>query len=498
MSNQLSPYQLVEEPERKGHRGIGGMRVYVIVLLVMALVLGAWYAPLLWSTVGVNAKPAALGNTRFYEAQSLQIDSSLLNDQETLANLYEQITPSVVSIQVTARASSIGIPGFNFPQDEAPLQQGQGSGFIYDNEGHIVTNNHVVDGAEEVTVVFYNGFWADAEVVATDPQADLAVLKVTPPNNFDWRPLPLAAPDSLRVGHTVIAMGNPFGLDGTMTTGIVSAIGRGMPVGDLGSSTYTLPEIIQTDAAINPGNSGGPLINLAGEVVGVNFAIESTVRANSGVGFTIPASIVERVVPALIQNGKFDYPYLGLSGRTIDANVAHALDLPNTLTGVYVAEVVEGGPSEAAGLHGSRQSISNSGAELGAGGDIVTAIDDLPVRRFEELVGYLVTKTAPGQTVTLTVLRNNEAITVDVVLGSRPSRAPLQREASGPVNPREALEIAVEATSDLLTGNITDRVVTQEERDGRDVWVVELSTSDQTATVIIDRLTGEVLEAAVE
>lgn len=315
MSKQLSPYQLIEQPERQARRAVG-KRAYVIVLLVLTLVLGAWYAPLLWSTVAVNAKTAALGNTRFYEAQSLQVDSSLEADQETLANLYEQITPSVVSIQVTSRASAIDLPGFNFPQDEAPLQQGQGSGFIYDNEGHIVTNNHVVEGAEEVTIVFYNGFWADAEVVATDPQADLAVLKVTPPDNFDWRPLPLANADSLRVGHTVIAMGNPFGLEGTMTTGIVSAIGRGMPVGDLGTSTYTLPEIIQTDAAINPGNSGGPLLNLVGEVVGVNFAIESAVRANSGVGFTIPSSIVERVVPALIKDGKFDYPYLGLSGRT--------------------------------------------------------------------------------------------------------------------------------------------------------------------------------------
>lgn len=501
MSKQLSPYQLVEQPEEKlrpeGARRVG-KRVYVVVLLVLTLVLGAWYAPLLWTTVSVNARPAALGNTRFFAAQSLQIDSSLLTDQDALAALYEQITPSVVSIQVTSRASTIQLPGFNLPQQDAPLQQGQGSGFIYDNEGHIVTNNHVVEGAEEVTIVFHNGFWADAEVIATDPQADLAVLKVTPPDNFDWRPLPLAVADNLRVGHTVIAMGNPFGLEGTMTTGIVSAIGRGMPVGDLGTSTYTLPEIIQTDAAINPGNSGGPLINLAGEVVGVNFAIESSVRSNSGVGFTIPASIVQRVVPALIQNGKFDYPYLGLSGRTIDATVARALDFPNTLTGVYVAEVVAGGPSEAAGLQGSTQTVRNNTGEIGAGGDIVTAIDGVPVRRFEDLVGYLVTETSPEQTVKLTVLRDNEEITVDVVLGLRPGSTPLQREATGPVNPREALGIAVEATRDLLSGDIQDRVVTQETRDGRDVWVVELNTSDQTATVVIDRETGEVLEATVE
>lgn len=502
MSKNLSPYQLIEETEHQSRPEVArravGKRAAVVVLLVLTLVLGAWYAPLLWSSVAINAGPAAVSNTRFYEAQSLQVDSSLLTDQEALADLYQQITPSVVSIQVTSRASTIQLPGFNLPQEEAPLQQGQGSGFIYDSEGHIVTNNHVVDGAEEVTVVFYNGFWADAEVVATDPQADLAVLKVTPPASFDWRPLPIAAPDSLRVGHTVIAMGNPFGLDGTMTTGIVSAIGRGMPVGQLGESRYTLPEIIQTDAAINPGNSGGPLLNLAGEVVGVNFAIESAARSNSGVGFTIPAAIVQRVVPSLIQNGKFDYPYLGLSGRTIDADLARALDLPNTLTGVYVAEVVAGGPSEAGGLQGSRQVVRANSAEIGAGGDIVTAIDGVPVRRFEELVGYLVTKTEPNQTVKLTVLRNNEEIMVDVVLGSRPGSTPLQREAVGPVNPRQALGIAVDATRDLLNGEIVERVVTQEEREGREVWVVELNTSDQTATVIIDRQTGEVLEATVE
>ena len=182
MSKPSSPYQLIEQPERhpgaESRRSAVGKRAYVIVLLVMTLVLGAWYAPLLWSTVAVEAKPAALGNTRFLEARALQIDSSLLTDQEALADLYQQITPSVVSIQVTSRAQAgMQIPGFRLPQEEAPLQQGQGSGFIFDNEGHIVTNNHVVEGAEEVTVVFYNGFWATAEVVATDPQADLAVLR---------------------------------------------------------------------------------------------------------------------------------------------------------------------------------------------------------------------------------------------------------------------------------------------------------------------------------
>ena len=245
------------------------------------------------------------------------------------------------------------------------------------------------------------------------------MIKVTPPSGMDWRPLPMTA-DVLRVGHTVIAMGTPFGLEGTMTTGIVSAIGRGMPMGQVGTSSYTLPDIIQTDAAINPGNSGGPLINLAGEVVGVNFAIESAVRSNSGVGFTIPASIVQRVVPALIADGHYDYAYLGMSGRTIDAQVAHTFNFPNTLTGVYVAGVVNGGPAEAAGIRGAARQISTNSEMNGAGSDIVTAINNMPVRSFEDLISYLITKATPGQTVTLTVLRDNVELKLDVVLGTRP------------------------------------------------------------------------------
>lgn len=510
MSDRMSHYQIIEHdtsasPSQAGaHSGTSQKKltkqIFVTLMVALTLVLGAMYAPLLWESTGISAGPA-LAPAQIQDAQSLPVDPALIKNQEALANLYDAVAPSVVSIQVTSRAQSINIPGFSLPQDEAPLQQGQGSGFIYDALGHIVTNNHVIDGAEEVTVVFSNGFWADAEVIATDPQADLAVIKVTPPAGMDWQPLPIAA-NSLRVGHTVIAMGNPFGLEGTMTIGIVSAIGRGMPVGSLGDVRYTLPDIIQTDAAINPGNSGGPLINLAGEVVGVNFAIESAVRSNSGVGFTIPAAIVERVVPALIADGSYDYAYLGLSGRTIDATVARAYDFPNTMTGVYVAEVVSGGPSEAAGIQGNSREINFNGNPIGAGGDIVTAIGDMPVRRFEDLVSYLVTKAAPGQTVTLTVLRDGQEMQVDVVLGSRPGgNNPLsaQRELpSGPVSARQASRIAADAVAGLLNGEITDRIITQDSVDGRDVWVVEIDTADQVATVTIDRLTGEVLEATVE
>ncbi|RIK58543.1 MAG: hypothetical protein DCC57_00370, partial [Chloroflexi bacterium] len=275
-------YRLVPVDERRGRnaREWAGRALWSAALAA-ALILGAIYGPVLWNNTAVTALPPAAAPARLGDlAVETQSTSSLVDDQEALAELYAQVAPSVVNIQVTTRATGMSIPGFGLPE-EGPLEQAQGSGFIYDDQGHIVTNNHVVEEAESVLVVFSNGFWADAEVVAADPQADLAVLKVTPPEGMEWRPLPLADPDSLRVGYSVIAIGNPFGLDGTMTAGIVSALGRGVPVGDSFVSRYTLPDVIQTDAAINPGNSGGPLIDLAGRVVGVNFAIRSEVRANA-------------------------------------------------------------------------------------------------------------------------------------------------------------------------------------------------------------------------
>jgi len=464
------------------------------------IVFGALAAPLAWQTLSVSANPMGAP----VAAPALQLDSSLDEDQAALAALYDAVAPSVVNIQVESVAD-LGalpqIPGFQLPEGDMPLQQGEGSGFIYDNEGHIVTNNHVVEGAQKVIVNFNNGMWARAEVVATDPQADLAVIKVTPPTGMEWRPLPLADDGSLDVGHIVIAIGNPFGLQGTMTTGIVSALGRGFPVGAFGNNRYTLPDVIQTDAAINPGNSGGPLVNLKGEVVGVNFAIESPTRQNSGVGFTIPVSIVKRVVPALIKDGAYKYAYLGLEGSTITARLAEALDLPDNTLGVYVSSVVPGGPSEKGGVKGGNRTVRGAnGVEVRQGGDIVTAIDDMPVVRFEDLVSYLVTKAEPGQTVTLTIQRNGREIKVDVTLGERPTQsvATTERGENGRINARAAIAIAEDAVRNDLTGEITEKVATPDERDGQEVWVVELSTATQSATVVIDAQSGDVLDVTIE
>ncbi|HHY54579.1 MAG TPA: trypsin-like serine protease [Chloroflexi bacterium] len=463
------------------------------------IVFGALAAPLAWQTLSASANPVRTT----VAAPALQLDSSLEADQNALAALYDAVAPSVVNIQVESVPNTADlpqIPGFQLPQGDMPLQQGEGSGFIYDNEGHIVTNNHVVEGAQKVIVNFNNGMWARAEVVATDPQADLAVIKVTPPAGMEWRPLPLAEDNSLDVGHMVVAIGNPFGLQGTMTTGIVSALGRGFPVGAFGSNRYTLPDVIQTDAAINPGNSGGPLVNLKGEVVGVNFAIESQTRQNSGVGFTIPVSIVKRVVPALIQDGAYKYAYLGLEGSTISARLAEALDLPDNTLGVYVSSVVPGGPSEKGGVQGGNRTVTLAdGTELRQGGDIVTAIDNMPVVRFEDLVSYLVTKAEPGQTVTLTLLRDGKEIKVDVTLGERPTQTvAAQRSENGRINARAAIAIAEDAVRSDLTGEITEKVATPEQRDGQDVWVVELNTATQTATVVIDAQSGDVLDVTIQ
>lgn len=487
------------EPQRSSARRWAG-RVALSALAALTLILAAFYGPVLWNNVEVTASPSAAPARIADMAVDLQAASALMADQETLAELYTQVAPSVVNIQVTSHATDLGIPGLELP-DGGLLQQSQGSGFMYDDLGHIVTNNHVVEGAESLLVVFSNGHWAEAEVVAADEQADLAVIKVTPPADVEWRPLPLAEPDSLRVGYTAIAIGNPFGLDGSMTTGIISALGRGVPVGDGFTSSYTLPDVIQTDAAINPGNSGGPLVDLAGRVVGVNFAIRSQAPVNAGVSFAIPVSIVQRVVPALIQDGRYAYAYLGLTGSTISAPMADMLGLPDNRLGVYVAEVIPGGPSAEAGVAGASEMVTGeNGVEIERGGDVITAIDGQPVQRFEDLVSYLVTKAAPGQTVTLSVTRGGETLELPVVLGERPATAGVPRlpseGADDLISAREAIEIAVAAVQEagLLTGEIAEKVAAPHDLDGMAVWIVELSTADASVVVTIDAVSGEVLE----
>jgi 2-alkenal reductase len=455
-------------------------------ILVLALAFGAGANQ--WIEPG-ESWAAALQQTLVNDvavAQLAEIDPT----QELLANLYQQAAPSVVNIQVTAIAGGQAQGGLPFPfgngdGGDVPVR-GQGSGFIYDNEGHIVTNNHVVEGATSMTVYFSNGMWADAELVATDPSADLAVIQVTPPEGLTWQPLMLAPANGVRVGYTVVALGSPFGLQETMTTGIVSALGRSVPT-DIGASgsSYSLPDVIQTDTAINPGNSGGPLLNLAGEVVGVNFAINTMSGSNSGVGFAIPVSVIEKIVPALIAEGGYQYSYLGIAGTSVNAQVADEFNLDANTLGIYVAQVVANGPSDEAGVQE---------------GDVITGVDDQPITDFDQLISYLFSATAPGQTITLHLLRDGEEITADVVVEARPSPTIAEEgeAAQMEVSLSEAIRIAIEAVREAgLMDDVEGASASASITDGRAVWVVTLTSGSETGTVIVDGTSGEVLELNV-
>jgi S1-C subfamily serine protease len=305
------------------------------------------------------------------------------------------------------------------------MNQGLGSGFVWDEEGHIVTNNHVVANASEIEVTFADGVAVPAELVGADPDSDLAVI-VVDPKGLDLQPVAVADSTGAKVGQFVVAIGNPFGLEGSMTFGIVSALGRTLPAnggieGMFGGGSYTIPDIIQTDAPVNPGNSGGVLLDLEGQLIGVPTAIESSSGASAGIGFAVPSTIVAKVVPELIKDGKFEHPYIGISGGTLSPDLAEAMDLPATQRGALVATVAEGGPAADAGLRPSEETAQIDGREVQVGGDIIIGIDGQPVRRFDDLVTYLARAGVVGKTVELRILRDGEEQRVELTLGQRPS-----------------------------------------------------------------------------
>ncbi|HEY5729276.1 MAG TPA: trypsin-like peptidase domain-containing protein [Anaerolineales bacterium] len=328
----------------------------------------------------------------------------ILLDGSSLTSLYEQVIPGVVSIRTDS---------------------GQGSGFVFDTNGNIVTNQHVVEGASTVEVAFSTGFKAHGTVIGLDTDADLAVVKVDAPAE-ELRPLPIGDSDALQVGQTVVAIGNPFGLSGTMTLGIVSGLGRTQRSSSAGNGLFfSTADIIQTDAAINPGNSGGPLFNMNGEVVGINQSIrtnnfnEMTGNAvNSGVGFSVSINLVKKIVPVLIRDGKYEYPYLGItSSSDLSLTEIEALGL-ESYSGAYVFSVTPGGPAELAGIRAGETPTRLQG--LNAGGDLIIAFDGKPVTTFDDLLSYLITTKSPGDTVVLTVLRGGESVDVTLTLGARP------------------------------------------------------------------------------
>jgi 2-alkenal reductase len=324
------------------------------------------------------------------------------SDDQVIVDLYSRLNPSVVNITVYLE------------ENGSLVSYAQGSGFIYDDQGHIITNAHVVDSVDAIEVTFSDGLIHEATLVGEDLYSDLAVIKTDLPAGVS--PIPFGSMENLAVGQSVIAIGNPFGLEGTLTRGVVSALGRTIP----SLTVYSIPQAIQTDAAINPGNSGGPLLNLDGEVIGVNAQIETggTTDSNIGVGFAVPVSIMQRVIPALVKDGKYDWSYLGISGYPIYPAMVKAMNLPIE-QGAYVSTVTEGAPAGIAGLQGTTGTTTQDGREVETGGDVITAINGQPVKTFDDLLVYLSLQTSPGQDVTLTILRDGKYQDVTVQLGTR-------------------------------------------------------------------------------
>jgi len=330
--------------------------------------------------------------------------TSTLPQDGSLEALYQNVLPGVVAIRTDL---------------------GLGSGFVFDNEGHVVTNQHVIDGASTVEISFASGFKSFGTVIGFDKDADVGVIKVDPPA-AEIHPLAIGDSSVLHVGQPVVAIGNPFGLTGTMTLGIVSGLGRTQPAHQAsGGGYFSTADIIQTDAAINPGNSGGPLFNMNGEVIGINQSIRTDNintttgnGVNSGVGFSISINLVKRIVPFLIRDGKYSYPYLGVSSNSdLSLFEIEALGL-KTYTGAYVVSVVKGGPADLAGIQAGTTPTRIDG--LNAGGDLITAFDGKPVTTFDEMLSYLLTSKSPGDTAVLTVLRDGQSMDITVTLGERP------------------------------------------------------------------------------
>lgn len=378
--------------------------------------------------------PAATKPVPSIISQSQSGSGDLKKEELTYVDLYNKVNPSVVSVSVLIKSSQSSADTGFFQQipdqgqtPDSPSQEtyetAEGSGFIYDTEGHIITNNHVVEEADKITVTFADGSQAAATVVGTDPATDLAVIKVDVDPSL-LTPVTLGDSESLQVGQIVVAIGNPFGLEGSMSTGIVSGLSRLLTASEtlsINGANFSIPDVIQTDAAINPGNSGGPLLNLSGEVIGITTAIESPVKANSGVGYAVPAAIIKNVVPTLISDGSITHPWIGISGTTMNADYAKAMNLDTNTRGVLVAEVVKDSPADKAGLIGSSTETTIDGLTASIGGDIITAIDGNQVKIFDDLLGYLMVHTHIGDSVTLTILRNGTPMDVQLTLSARPN-----------------------------------------------------------------------------
>jgi S1-C subfamily serine protease len=320
----------------------------------------------------------------------------------SLSEIFEKTEPGVVRVNVQRTNSVDGVGGI-------------GSGFVFDKKGHIITNAHVVSDATKVVITFLDGRSYNAEIIGADEYTDIAVIKV----NADFsllQPVSLGDSSTLKVGEEIAAIGNPFGLSGSMTSGIISQVGRLLPT----ENQYSIPDVIQTDAAINPGNSGGPLLNMMGGVVGINTAIQSNTGSNTGVGFAIPSQTIAKIVPTLIEKGEYKHPWIGVSGRDIDPDLAKVLKVTDAI-GFLIVAVVEDSPASKAGLIGSEKTIEVEGVNYPIGGDIIVAVDGIEVRQIDDILIHLQRAKSIGDEMVLEVLRDNRTTNITIILQERPN-----------------------------------------------------------------------------
>ena len=367
-------------------------------------------------------------------AQQQRINSNTSSSQNAnplpLKTIFKQLQNSVV--QITSKIPAIGVP--NPSNQSSSSVTTLGSGFVYDKQGHIVTNGHVVGDAKVVEVTFPDGDRYTANVTAKDIDSDIAVLKISKPQQLlsSLKPLVLGNSSKMDVGDAVIAIGNPFGLSDTMTTGIVSGIGRSLPISVGG---FMIPNVIQTDAPVNPGNSGGPLLNTRGEMIGMNTAILSGTNTFSGIGFAIPSNTIKRIVPSLIEKGQFVHPYLGLSGATLTSDLAENLTGPATnLKGVYVDTITKNRPADKAGLTGS--TVDQYAKKHP--GDIIIGVDGHNISRIDDFISFIDQQKSPGDNITLTVYRNGHIVDLKATLAARPSLLPYLIVRLAPLSPTPA------------------------------------------------------------
>jgi 2-alkenal reductase len=383
------------------------MLVIVGLLMVVSFVIG---------TMVISSRAGAPVQWQQTAATPMIIPANATSDEQQLANVFNSLSPSVVSINTISNLANLPQQNGQLPDEFDEFSAGTGTGFVIDTRGYIVTNAHVVEGAEFIEVNFIDGTLVRGEIVGVDLASDLAVIRVDLPAE-QLRPVTLGDSDALFIGQSTIAIGSPFGQNWTMTTGIISALDRTLR----GLTQFSIGEVIQTDAAINPGNSGGPLLNLQGEVIGVNSQIISQTRSNSGIGFAIPSNLVRRVAASLIEKGVVDYSYIGIEGGELGLLQMEALNLPNNARGVLVGQVLTGSPADRGGLRSAGDLREIDGVRVYGSADLITAIDGVPLTGMPSLISYLAGETVPGQTVTLTVVRDgNQQVDLSVTLAARP------------------------------------------------------------------------------